>query len=77
VTEERCGTCRFFSTDSVCRRYPPTPMVVQQQSSIAPNAKPGGPPVMIITALQTSGAFPQMDAEKGWCGCFERKGLVN
>jgi hypothetical protein len=76
MTAESCGNCRYLSADSVCRRYPPTPLIVQQQSSIAPNARPNQPPVMIITAMQTSSAFPTMDPALGWCGEHKTKETI-
>ncbi len=75
MSPESCGSCRYLSTDNVCRRYPPTPLVVQQQSSMAmaKGAKPGAQPVMIISALQTSSGFPVMDPNLGWCGEWTTK----
>lgn len=56
--------------ENICRRYPP-------QSHVVTTPVPPKPPAVMPTLqheLRTF--FPTMDAKLGWCGCYEREGLV-
>jgi hypothetical protein len=55
----RCGNCVYYMEDpKVCRRYPPTPMIVGMQQGLTQ-------PRAIINCY-----FPSMDPN-GWCGEHE------
>lgn len=69
---DSCGTCRFFMTEArICRRYPPTLILVTTPEPPKP------PAIMPTLSHELRSYFPEMDAAKGWCGCWERAGLVN
>lgn len=56
MREANCSNCEFYlSHMKVCRRYPPTPMVLGMKQGLG-----GNEPVI-------SGYFPQM-MPTGWCG---------
>lgn len=62
MAAEHCGVCRFYQAElAACRRNPP-------QVSFFPigrDQKTGE------VQMQAQTAFPTMQADIGWCGCFE------
>ena len=86
IKPECCANCRFATVEypsegqpggevATCRRYPPQVMAAEQRSVAGqPLVGPKGPvPVVIISVLATSGQFPQLDANAGWCGEWQTK----
>lgn len=63
VQEESCGSCVFYmASPKVCRRYPPTPIMIGVRQGIAQVM--GNEPVIQAT-------FPGM-APNGWCGEYKQ-----
>lgn len=64
LQEENCGTCRFYmASPHVCRRYPPTPLMIGVKQGIAQISQQEP----MILAF-----FPNMLAT-GWCGEYQQK----